>query len=97
MGALINAPKRENDHAFTSSEEKFKQEILQNSQNFPAFLIAEYGYQEVTGDRFHLSDSFAHCVTADIKMSADITRKIQIKFPKNYPSNLDHRMTPLRP
>ena len=54
-------------------------------------------YEEVISNVFDSKDSFAHCVSADFKMSAGIARLFERKFPTNYPTDLDHSYTPLWP
>ena len=54
-------------------------------------------YQEVFGNVFDSEDSFAHCVSADFKMSAGMARHFKRKFPTKYHFDLDHSYTPLWP
>ena len=56
---------------------------------------AIHNYQEVIGNVFDSTDSIAHCVLADFKMSAWIASHFQRKFPTKYPSDLDLFYTPL--
>ena len=42
-------------------------------------------YHEKLGDIFRSSDSLAHCVSSDFKMSAGIARTFRRKYPTNYP------------
>ena len=89
--------KNDDDHASTSSEEWPNRENPRNSQVSPDILSAPLRYQEIIGDLFHSTDSLAHCVSADFKMSAGIARKIRRNFSTSYPINLDHRLNPLWP
>ena len=54
-------------------------------------------YREVSADLFSTKNSFAHCVSADFKMSSGIARKIKRNFPIAYPTNLDHTLHPIWP
>ena len=49
------------------------------------------------GKVFDSKDNIAHCVSADFKMSAGISRRFKRKFPTKYPTNLDQSYTPLWP
>ena len=89
--------KNDDDHASTSSKEWPIRENPRNSQFSPDILSAPLRYQEIIGDLFHSTDSLAHCVSADFKMSAGIARKIRRNFSTNYPINLDHRLKPMWP
>ena len=89
--------KNDDDHASTSSVEWPNREIPRNSQFSPDILSAPIRYQEIIGDLFHSTDSLAHCVSADFKMSAGIARKIRRNFSASYPINLDHTSNPLWP
>ena len=69
-----------------------------STQNeIPQVATAIKNYQEVIGNVFDSKDSIAHCVSADLKMSAGVARHFKRKFPTNYPSNRDHSYTPLWP
>ena len=49
-------------------------------------------YREISADLFSTTDSFAHCVSADFKMSSGIAPKIKTNFPIVYPTNLVHTL-----
>ena len=87
--------KNEDDHASTSSEERPKREILRIFQFSPDILSAPIRYQGIIGNFFHSTDSVAHCVSTDFKMSASGTRKIGRNFSTSYPNNLDRRLNEL--
>ena len=89
--------KNDDDHASISSEEWPNREIPRNTQLSPDILSAPIRYQKVIGDVFYSTDSLAHCVSADFKISTDIARKIRRNFSMNCPINLDHRLNPLWP
>ena len=89
--------KNEDDHASTTSEEWPNREIQRNSHFLPDILSAPIRCQEIIGDMLHSTDSLAHCVSPDFKMSASIARKIRRNFSTSYPNNLYHRFNALWP
>ena len=51
----------------------------------PNTEVQTFEYHEKVGDIFSSSDSLAHCVSSDFKMSAGIARTFRRKYPTNYP------------
>ena len=51
----------------------------------PNTEVETFEYHEKVGDIFSSSDSLAHCVSSDFKMSAGIARTFRRKYPTNYP------------
>ena len=68
-----------------------------HTQTNPQIQTTQSNYREIIGNVFDSSDSIAHCVSADFKMSAGIARKFRRTYPTTYPTNLDHTMNPLFP
>ena len=56
-----------------------------------------HNYQERNGNLFQATESIAHCVSADFKMSAGLARKIRRKYPTEYPSDIDPMFQQLWP
>ena len=51
----------------------------------PNTEVETFEYLEKVGDIFSSSDSLAHCVSSDFKMSAGIARTFRRQYPTNYP------------
>ena len=92
-----NEQRDEEDHASVGSEDWPNRNPSANASAPPEVEIAPKLYHELHGNLFHSTDSIAHCVSADFKLSAGIARKIRRKYPTQYPSNIDHVLNPLFP
>ena len=85
------------DHASTSSGDWPNRDQSPTYQPNPQVQTTQSNYREIIGNVFDSSDSIAHCLSADFKMSAGIARKIRRTYPTTYLTNFDHTMNPLFP
>ena len=98
LQAVIELNEKTNIHSKDKTGDLLEHEQPQEKPLQEELVITETGivkYREVKGDLFSSSESLAHCISADFKMSSGIARSFKRKFPAQYPEDLSKQTVPL--